>query len=115
MKTKNNKYKLQTWEASLISRGPDVLLCFQNWTSGPPFLQSYILCYTRGPDVGGPDVRLYFQNWTSGPPLLQCYILCNTGGPDVGGPDVGGPDVGGPDVGGPDVPHSDKTRQNRVL
>ena len=57
------------------------------------FLQSYILCYTRGPDVGGPDVRLYFQNWTSGPPLLQCYILCNTGGPDVGGPDVGGPDV----------------------
>ena len=25
IKTKNNKYKLQTWEASLISRGPDVL------------------------------------------------------------------------------------------
>ena len=44
-------------------------------TSGPPFLQSYILCYTRGPDVGGPDVRLYFQNWTSGPPFLQSYIL----------------------------------------
>ena len=33
---------------------------------------SYILCDTRGQDVGGPDV----------------------GGPDVGGPDVGGPDVG---------------------
>ena len=45
--------------------GPDVLLCFQNCTSLPPLLQSYILCDTGGPDVGGTDV----------------------GGPDVGGPD----------------------------
>ena len=52
-------------------RGPDVRLYFQNWTSGPPLLQCYILCNTGGPDVGGPDV----------------------GGPDVRGPDFGGPDV----------------------
>ena len=42
---------------SLISRGPNVLLCFQNLTFRPPFLQSYILCDSGGPDVGGPNVE----------------------------------------------------------
>ena len=32
--------------------GPDFLLYFQNWTSRPPLLQSYILCNTRGPMSG---------------------------------------------------------------
>ena len=37
-------------------RGPDFLLCFQNWTSRPPLLQFYILCDSGGPDLGGTDV-----------------------------------------------------------
>ena len=56
--------------------GLDVLICFQNWTSRPPFLQFYILCNTEGPDVSIPDV----------------------GGPDLKGQDVWGPDVRFPPV-----------------
>ena len=71
--------------------------CLQNWTSGPPFLQSYILCYTRGPDVG-VQMSDYISKIRHLDPRLYSLIYCDTGGPDVGGPDVGGPDVGGPDV-----------------
>ena len=54
--------------------GRDVLLCFRNWTSRPPFLQLNILYNTGGPDVWGRDV----------------------GDRDVGGPDDGVPDVPDP-------------------
>ena len=39
---------------------------FQNWTSRPPFLQSYILCNTVGRDVGDPHV--------AGPDVPHPYI-----------------------------------------